>query len=98
MIKTKFVNTLDINFGINKFDRCWGELNKKCLKYVQYYNTYAWAVNPAIATKSYELPYWLYFEFQDSLNPFLSANTISRLQEKVKDFKHKEKNKNPFYI
>jgi len=74
-------------YGINKFDRCWRELTKKCLKKIQYYDYKVWAVNPAVICKCKFVPFWLYEEFQDYMNPYLSASTIKKLQEKIRSYK-----------
>ena len=70
-------------YGMNKFDKCWVELNKRCLKQVQYYDYKVWAVNPAIINKCKYVPYWLYDEFKESMNPYLTATTIKRLYNKT---------------
>lgn len=78
--KTRF------RYGINKFDRCWKELTKKCLKRVQYYDYIVWAVNPAIVKKCKYVPFWLYEEFQEYMNPYLSGTTIKKLQQRISNF------------
>lgn len=78
---TKFV------YGMNKFDRCWRELTKRCIKRIQYRTYISWAINPAIISKCKYIPFWLYEEFQDSMNPHLSATTIRKLQEKIRSYK-----------
>lgn len=70
-------------YGQNKFDRCWQELSKHCLKRVQYYNYLVWAVNPAVISKSKEIPYWLCAEFKDYLIPHMSAISVKKLQNKI---------------
>lgn len=77
---------LRFKFGINKFDRCWNELTKKCLKRIDYYGYKVWAVNPAVINKCKFVPFWLYEEFQDSMNPYLSASTIKKLQYKIHSY------------
>ena len=69
--------------GMNKFDKAWKELTKKCLKRIEYYNIKAWAVNPSVISKCKQVPYWLYEEFQEYMNPFLSSITIKKLQNKI---------------
>ena len=73
-------------YGINKFDKCWRELTKKCVKRIKYYNYNVWAVNPSIMIKTKYIPYWLYEEFQDYMNPHLSAITIKKLQNKIDSY------------
>lgn len=73
-------------YGMNKFDRCWTELNKKCLKKVRYYDYLVWAVNPAFVNNCKFVPFWLYEEFQEYMNPYLSATTIKKLQEKIRSY------------
>lgn len=74
-------------YGMNKFDRCWRELRKKCIKQVRYYDYLVWAVNPSMVIKTKYIPFWLYDDFQDDLNPHLSAITIKKLQEKINSYK-----------
>lgn len=73
-------------YGMNKFDKCWRELNKQCLKRIQYYQYQVWAVNPAMINKCKYIPFWLYEEFQDYMNPYLSASTIKKLQNKIHSY------------
>jgi hypothetical protein len=75
--RTRFI------YGQNKFDRCWSELNKHCLKKVRYYDYMVWAVNPAVINKCREIPYWLCDEFKDYMTPHLTATTIKKLQNKI---------------
>ena len=70
-------------FGINKFDAACRELNKHCLKKVRYYNYLVWAVNPSVITKCKYVPFWLYEEFKTYMNPFLTATTIKKLDNKI---------------
>lgn len=70
-------------FGINKFDKCWSELYKHCLKRIRYYDYMVWAVNPAVISKCKYVPFWLYDEFKNYMNPHLTATTIKKLQNKV---------------
>lgn len=70
-------------YGMNKFDRCWRELNKRCIKKLQYRSYLTWIINPAIIHKTKYIPFWLYEDFQDSMNPHLSALTIKKLQGKI---------------
>lgn len=75
--RTRFI------YGQNKFDRCWSELNKHCLKKIRYYDYMVWAVNPAVINKCKEIPYWLCDEFKDYMTPHLTATTIKKLQNKI---------------
>ena len=70
-------------YGQNKFDRCWRELTKHCLKRVKYYDYIVWAVNPAIINKCRTIPFWLCDEFKDYMTPHLSAASINKLQNKI---------------
>lgn len=70
-------------YGINKFDRCWRELNKHCLKKIKYYECWAWAVNPAVINKCKYIPFWLCDEFKEYMTPHLTATTIRKLQNKI---------------
>lgn len=75
--RTRFI------YGQNKFDRCWSELNKHCLKKIRYYDYMVWAVNPAVINKCREIPFWLCDEFKDYMTPHLTAATIKKLQNKI---------------
>lgn len=70
-------------YGENKFDRCWRELNKHCLKRIEYYGYLVWAVNPAVVNKCKEIPFWLCEEFMDYITPHLSATAITKLKNKI---------------
>lgn len=76
-LKTRFT------YGINKFDACWKELTKHCIKKVRYYEYNVWAVNPTIINKCKEIPFWLCDEFKDYMIPHLSATTYNKLQKKI---------------
>lgn len=70
-------------YGMNKFDRCWRNLTKHCLKRIKYHDMTVWAINPSVICKCKEVPIWLYEEFQEYMNPFLSASTIKKFQNKI---------------
>lgn len=70
-------------YGQNKFDKCWRELCKHCLKRVEYYGYLVWAVNPAVINKCKEVPFWLCAEFKSYMTPYLTAATITKLQNKI---------------
>lgn len=72
-------------YGINKFDRCWKELNKKCIKKVRYHQYLVWCVNPAITYKNRCVPFWLYSDWKSDMNTRLSARSINKMNEKLKD-------------
>lgn len=69
--------------GVNKFDRCWRELRKSCIKQVKYYNFKAWAINPAVVSRCRYIPIWLYEEFSESIDPHLSRIALKKMQEKI---------------
>ena len=75
--RTRFV------YGQNKFDRCWRELTKHCLKRIKYYENWVWAVNPAVINKCGYIPIWLCDEFKEYMTPHLTASTIKKLQNKI---------------
>lgn len=77
-------------YGINKFNRCWRNLTKHSLKQIKYHDYLSWAVNPSVISKCKDVPYWLYEEFQDSMNPHLSAQAINKLQKKVQNLYYNE--------
>lgn len=84
MNKDDIRQRLRFPWGMNKFNTTWTELSKHCIKKIDYYNNLqVYAVNPAVILKKNRIPYWLYEEFQDYMNPHLSATTIKKLQEKI---------------
>ena len=85
MNKEDIAERIRFHYGINKFDACWKELTKHCLKRVQHYDYVVWAVNPSVISKCKYVPIWLYEEFKEYMNPFLSATTIKKLNQKVDD-------------
>lgn len=70
-------------YGINKFDRCWRELSKHCLKRIKYYEYIVWAVNPTVVNKCKEIPFWLCEEFFDYMTPHITAAATKKLQQKI---------------
>lgn len=70
-------------YGKNKFDNCWKELTKHCLKKIEYYECVAWALNPAVVNKCRQIPLWLYQEFKQYLDPYLTATTIKKMKNKI---------------
>lgn len=86
LLKEDIRERIRYKFGINKFDRCWRELCKSTLKKIQYHDVSAWAVNPSIVSKCRDVPYWLYEEFQETMNPHLSGITINKLQQKILEY------------
>lgn len=84
MTKDDIAERVRFHYGINKFEKCWRELIKHCLKRIEYKDdTFVWAVNPSIISKCKQIPIWLYEEFKDYMNPFLTAITIKKLQDKI---------------
>lgn len=84
MDKDEIRQRLRFSWGMNKFNESWKELCKHCIKKIEYYNDMqVYAVNPAVIMKCKQVPFWLYEEFQDYMNPHLSATTIKKLQEKI---------------
>lgn len=81
--KDEIRERLRFKYGQNKFDKCWKELKKQCIKRIKYHDNMAWAINPSIMSKCKQVPFWLYEEFQDYMNPYLSAITIKKLQNKI---------------
>lgn len=70
-------------YGMNKFDRCWRELTKHCLKKVRYYDYLVWAVNPAVINKCRIVPFWLCDEFKEYMQPHMTAASIKKMQNKI---------------
>lgn len=85
MDKDYIAEHIRYKYGKNKFDKAWQELKKHCLKRVKYYDYMVWAVNPSVISKCKQIPYWLYEEFQEYLNPHLSAITIKKFSERIKN-------------
>lgn len=81
--KEEIASRIRFKYGKNKFDRCWRELTKHCLKRIKYYDYIVWAVNPAVVSKCKYVPFWLYEEFQEYMNPHLTNITIKKLQNKI---------------
>lgn len=74
-------------YGENKFDRCWRELTKHCLKKVRYHQYLVWAVNPTVINKCKYVPFWLCEEFKDYMTPHLTATTVKKLENKIENLK-----------
>lgn len=83
MDKEDIAERIRFHYGINKFDSCWRELTKHCLKRIKYYDCIAWAVNPSVISRCKEIPLWLYEEFKEYLDPHLSNITITKFQNKI---------------
>lgn len=83
LTKEEIQERIRFKMGKNKFDASWKELSKHCIKKIKYYENMVWAVNPAVISKCKEVPLWLYDEFKDSMNPFLTAITIRKFNTKI---------------
>lgn len=83
MDKEYIASHIRFHYGQNKFDRCWRALSKHCIKRIKYHEYMAWAINPAVVSKCREVPIWLYEEFQEYMNPYLSASAIKKFQNKI---------------
>ena len=66
--------------GINAFDKYWNELRKHCIKRVRYHQYIVWAINPAIINRCPQIPPWLYDEFSEYLNPYMTKLSIKKMQ------------------
>lgn len=75
---------LRFKFGINKFNQAWIELKKHCIKEIQYHEIKAWAINPAIICRCKQVPPWLYDEFSQYLNPYMTNISIKKMQDLLK--------------
>ena len=84
MYKDDIRKKLRFKIGINKFNKCWNELKKHCIKEARYHEYMCWVINPAVVFKSAYLPAWLYDEFSEYLNPYLSKNAIKKFQNMLK--------------
>lgn len=76
---------LKYKIGMCNFQKYWRELKKTCIKQIRYHNYLTWVINPAIVYKNAYVPYWLYWEFKESMNPYLTAMTIKKLEDKVQE-------------
>lgn len=83
MDKEDIMERIRFKYGLNKFDRCWKELCKHCIKRIQYHDYLVWAINPSVVSRCKQIPIWLYEEFQETLNPHLSAITLKKFQEQI---------------
>lgn len=84
MDKEEILLRLKYKYGQNKFDRCWNELRKHCIKRIKYNNVWAWAINPAIISRCKQVPPWLYDEFSTYMNPYLTPLAIKKYQDLLK--------------
>lgn len=83
MTKEQIRSSLRFKYGKNKFDRCWTELKKHCIKEVRYYQYMVWAINPAIISRCRQVPDWLYYEFRLYLNPRMSRLAIKKMMNRL---------------
>lgn len=79
-------NSLRYKYGQNKFDRCWAELKKHCIKRIKYHDYMVWCLNPSIINRCPQLPPWLYDEFKTDLNPYLTTLTIQKFENLLKSY------------
>lgn len=84
MCKEDIMAKLKYKYGQNKFDRCWKELKKHCIKKIRYHEYLAWAINPSIFCKCKQIPPWLYEEFSLYLNPYMSKTAIKKMNDLLK--------------
>lgn len=84
MDKEEIRKRLRYKYGKNKFDKCWQELKKHCVKQIEYYDTKVWAINPAIFSRCKQIPPWLYDEFKEYLMPYMSNLAINKFQQLIK--------------
>lgn len=75
-------------YGINKFDRCWLELRKHCIKQVRYHDYLVWCINPAVINKCKQIPPWLYDEFSIYMNPYMTKLAIRKYQKILDDYEN----------
>ena len=81
---------LKYKMGICNFKKYWRELKKQCLKQVEYHDYITWIINPAIINKCSYVPYWLYEEFKEYMDPYLSSMAIKKLDDKVKELYYED--------
>lgn len=84
MTKEDIIEKTRYKYGKNKFDKCWKELRKHCIKQIEYRGIRAWAINPAIISRCKQIPPWLYDEFKEYLNPYMSKLAINKFQQLTK--------------
>lgn len=82
LYREEIMRRLRWSYGHNKFDKCFRELKKHCIKKVPYYNTTAWCLNPAIVMigRGVITPF-MYDEFKLYLNPYMSRGAIKKMQD-----------------
>ena len=76
---------LKYKMGICNFQKYWRELKKNCIKQIRYHKYLTWFINPAIIIKGAYVPYWLYWEFREYMNPYLSSMAVKKLEDKVQE-------------
>ena len=83
--KDEIAERVRFKYGKNKFDKCWRELCKHCIKRIKYQDFMVWAVNPAVVSRCRTTPYWLCEEFISYMAPHLSAKTLTKLELRIKN-------------
>lgn len=82
MDKEDIRDSLKWKFGENKFDKCWTELKKHCIKQIKYYDDRLfWVINPAFVNRCRSVPYWLYKEFSVYMNPYMTKLAINKMHD-----------------
>lgn len=86
LTKEEIRSRLRYKYGENKFDRCWTELKKHCVKLVQYYEYKVWAINPAYVSRCKQVPDWLYDEFKEYMMPHMTKLAVQKFENRLKSY------------
>ena len=83
MDKEYIQDHLRFHYGDNKFQKSWSHLIRHCVKRFEYRGNFTYGLNPAVISNCQYIPIWLYEEFQEYINPYLSATAIKKFQNKI---------------
>ena len=60
------------------FKKAWKAITPRHIKRIKFQGKWIWAVNPSFANRCRYIPVWLWYEFQQDLNPKLGASNVAR--------------------
>lgn len=80
MQRDEMIKAVRYKLGENKFDQCFRELKKHCIKKIKYHEYLTWAINPAYICKCKQVPPWLFEEFRSYLTPYMSKTAIRKME------------------
>jgi len=90
LTKDEIRERLRFKVGQNRFMKSWYHLRKHCIKKIKYHDAPAWCINPAVVMKSRYLPIWLYAEFYQYLDPYLSPTALKKIKARMKQMQDDE--------